>query len=112
MKLKGIDVILLERTPTGTDPFGKTTYVETGVTVENVLIAPVDGQEVVDTLDLTGRKAVYQLAVPKGDTHNWENRRVQFFGQTWRTIGKPIRGIEELIPGPWNMKVKVESCDE
>lgn len=70
----------------------------------------VSEQEVLDTLNLTGRRAEYQLAIPKGDPHIWEGQRVQFFGETWRVIGNAIRGIEALIPLEWNQKVTVESC--
>ncbi len=110
--IRGITVTLLDRTQSGKDDFNHPVYEETGIPIQNVLVAPVSDQEIIETLELTGKKAVYQLAIPKGDTHNWEGQRVRFFGETWRVIGKPTKGIEELIPGPWNMKVKVESCDE
>lgn len=74
-----------------------------------MLVAPVSSDEVLSTVNLTGKTAVYQLAIPKGDTHEWENRRVSFFGADWRVIGKPVEGIEENVPLRWNKKVKVES---
>lgn len=107
--LKGTTIQLLERAKTGEDPFGAPIYTETAADVENVLIAPVSDEERAETLNLTGRRAVYQLAIPKGDAHEWENRIVAFFGETWRVIGKPVRGMDELIPLGWNLKVKVES---
>lgn len=107
--LKGITVSLAQRAQTGTDAFLRPVYSEVYVDVENVLIAPVSDTEVLETLNLTGKKAVYQLAIPKGDAHEWENCRVRFFGETWRVIGKPTKGLDELIPLDWNMKVKVES---
>ena len=107
--IRGITVTLYERTQTSTDAFGRPIYTETPVEVENVLVAPVDDQEVLQTLNLTGKRARYQLGIPKGDTHEWENRRVAFFGEEWRTIGHPTEGIEALLPLSWNKKVKVES---
>lgn len=107
--MRGITVQLAVRAQTGTDAFRRPTYAETLVDVENVLVAPVSGEEVVQTLDLTGRRAVYRLAIPKGDAHDWENARVVFFGRSWRVIGKPTEGIEALIPLQWNKTVKVES---
>lgn len=112
MMLKGITVQLLERTQTGIDGFNRPIYTETPVDVENVLVAPLSDEEVLDTLNLTGRRATYQLGIPKTDNHTWEGHRVRFFGETWRVIGKPTRGIDELLPLNWNMKVKVESCAE
>ena len=59
-------------------------------------------------MNLTGKKAVYTLAIPKGDTHDWEDKEVKFFGKRWRTFGIPLEGIEQLIPLDWNKKVMVE----
>lgn len=111
--MRGITVTLFQRTQVGKDPFNRPIYMETQVNVENVLVAPAEtgGDELLDALNLTGRKAVYTLAIPKGDTHNWENARVDFFGESWRVIGIPTEGIEELIPLQWNRKVKVERIE-
>lgn len=106
--ITGRTVVLLEKQQTGVDEFNRPTYAEIPVEVENVLIAPLSDQEVLETLNLTGRKAVYQLGIPKGDAHDWENQRVQFFGETWQVIGIPTEGQSELIPLFWNKKVKVE----
>ena len=107
--IKGITVNLLVRTQTGTDDFNRPIYSEEYIPVDNVLVAPLSDTEILDTINLTGRKAVYQLAIPKGDAHTWEDMKVQFFGETWRVIGKPTLGIEADIPLDWNKKVKVES---
>lgn len=109
MIIKGQTVTLYEKTEKGVDDFNKTLYTETPVEVANVLISPMSETEVLDTFNLTGKKAVYQLAIPKGDTHDWEDKKVEFWGRQWRTIGKPIEGQEELIPLLWNKKVRVES---
>lgn len=106
--IKGITVILYEKQQIGEDAFHQPIYEETPVPVENVLVAPTLEQEVLDTLNLTGRKAVYTLAIPKGDSHVWEDCNVEFFGERWHTIGMPIKGIDEMIPLSWNMKVRVE----
>ena len=37
--------------------------------------------------ELYGRRELYQIAVPKGDSHRWSNCRVSFFGKMWRVIG-------------------------
>ncbi len=65
--------------------------------------------EVLETVNLYGKKAIYTLSVPKGDTHNWENTFVEFFGERWRTIGKPKEYMEHQIPLAWNKQVRVES---
>ena len=106
--IRGITVILYEKQPAGKDGFNQPIYEEIAVPVDNVLVAPAQEQEVLDVLNLTGRKAVYTLAIPKGDEHIWEDRDVEFFGERWHTIGMPTKGIDELIPLAWNMKVRVE----
>lgn len=107
--LKGIPVVLHIKTAGAPDAFNRITYTDTTETVNNVLVAPMSDEEILDTLNLTGKRAVYQLGIPKGDTHEWENTEVEFFGETWRTIGKPTEGIDAMIPLQWNKKVKVES---
>ena len=107
--IKGITVTLYTVTQTGTDAFNRPILTETAVQVENVLVSPLSGEEITDTHNLTGRRAIYQMALPKGDAHDWENRRVSFFGESFRVIGKPTEGIEANIPLDWNRKVKVEA---
>lgn len=106
--LKGITVTLIDKVETGKDPFGNPIYEDEEIEVNNVLVSPTSSDDIVNQLTLTGKKAIYTLAIPKGDTHNWEDKKVRFFGKTWRTFGEPLEGIEELIPLNWNKKVTVE----
>jgi hypothetical protein len=107
-KLKGITVTLIDKKEIGKDPFGKPVYEDVEVQVDNVLISPMSSDDVVNQLDLAGGKAVYTLAIPKTDSHDWEDKEVLFFDQRWRTFGTPLEGIEDLIPLDWNKKVMVE----
>ena len=106
--LKGITITLYEKVKIGEDEFHNPIYEEIPVEVENVLVAPASSTDIVDSVNLYGKKAVYNMAIPKGDTHNWENVIVEFLGQRWRTFGFPTEGIEEMIPLYWNKTVKVE----
>lgn len=106
--IKGITVLLYDKTQVGVDDFNAPVYKETVTKVENVLVAPVSSEDIVNGLDLTGKKVVYTLAIPKEDTHDWRDKKVEFFGETFKTFDVPIKGIEDLVPGPWNEKVKVE----
>ena len=108
LMLKGIDIILYEKTKTGEDGFHDPIYEESPVTVHNVLVGQPTAEEITTELQLTGRRIAYTLAIPKGDTHNWDNVRVAFFGQTFRTCGGAVQGIEAMIPLRWNKKVQVE----
>lgn len=106
--MTGLTVILYDKREVGRDSMNAPIFEEFPVEVENVLIAPLSAQEVLDTINLTGKKAVYHLAIPKGDLHIWEDRRVSFFGEDWHVISFPTEGIEHLIPLSWNKKVQVE----
>ncbi len=107
-RIRGITIKLYHNVEIGRDAFNAPISNDAYEEVENVLVAPVSSTEVLETLELTGKKAVYQLAIPKGDTHDWEDKTVEFFGKTWRTIGFPTEGIEDMIPLSWNRKVQVE----
>ncbi|MGG5373524.1 hypothetical protein [Enterococcus sp. AZ196] len=107
-KIKGITIILVGKKEVGKDPFKNPIYEDVELEIENVLVSPTSSDDMVNQLNLTGKKAVYTLGIPKGDTHNWENKEVKFFGQRWRTFGIPLEGIENLIPLDWNKKVMVE----
>ena len=108
MTLRGINVILLDKVQQGVDDFDNPIYEEVPIEIENVLIAPSSTDEKLSTLNLTGKHAVYTLAIPKEDTHIWENKRVVFFGKIWSVISLPEEGILEMLPLDWNKKVKVE----
>lgn len=110
-RIHGITVMLFERNKTGTDGFGKPVYAETPIPVENVLVGEPSSQEITDTLNLTGKRLAYTLGIPKGDQHVWTGQKVSFFGESFRVIGAPVRGIEDLIPLEWNAKVQVERIE-
>lgn len=111
--MNGITVTLYDRTETGRDALNHPIYSETVTTVNNVLVAPMSDEEVLQTYTLTGRKAVYQMGIPKGDTNQWTaGKKVSFFGEDWRIIGLPQEGIEHLIPLSWNKKVRVERYEQ
>lgn len=106
--ISGMSVILYERTQTGLDDFNHPIYAENPVTIDNVLIAPASADDIINNVDLQGRKAIYTLAIPKGDTHKWTDSRVDFFGESWHVFGEPLEGMEHQIPLEWNKKVMVE----
>ena len=110
-KPRGITVTLWDKQKTGVDDFGKAVYQDVAVQVENVLIGEPSSDEITDTYNLTGKRLAYTLGIPKGDTHTWTDRKVSFFGKTFRTFGEVTEGIEDLIPLSWNKKIKVEKYE-
>ncbi|MDT2677316.1 hypothetical protein P7D92_10160 [Enterococcus dongliensis] len=107
-KIHGIPITLIDKQVVSTDPFGSPVVKDVEILVDNVIVAPATTDDVTNQMSLTGKVAVYTLAIPKGDTHDWEDKEVEFFGQRWRTFGFPTEGIEDLIPLSWNKKVMVE----
>lgn len=106
--MRGISITLYITTQTGTDEFNRPIYAETPVTVENVLIGEPSTDDIVAEINMTGKRLAYTLAIPKGDTNDWTDKTVEFFGERFKTIGEPTQGIDHLIPLSWNKKVKVE----
>lgn len=106
--MTGIPIILYNKTQTGTDGFNRPIYADTPEVVDNVLIGEPSSEDIIHEKELSGKRLAYTLAIPKGDTHDWEDKTVEFFGQKFRTFGKPTQGIDHLIPLSWNKKVKVE----
>lgn len=112
-KISGQTVTLIPQVDTGEVDELNAPVIEDGtpISVENVLIAPASSSEVLDPLNLTGRKAVYTLGIPKGDTNEWEDQIVVFWEHRWKVIQFPLEGQDELIPLSWNKKVVVERYD-
>lgn len=113
--IKGITIRLIERLYAGKDMFNRDLYEDTEVAVENVLVAPVSSEDAEEALNLYGKKAVYTLGIPKGDTHVWEDTVVilpEPFAGTYHTIGYATAGIDAMIPLSWNKKVQVEKVNE
>lgn len=107
-KIKGITVTLISKVEVGKDPLGSPIYEDAEIEVDNVLVSPASTDDIVNQLTITGKKAVYTLAIPKGDTNTWEDQEVRFFGKRWRVFGAELQGIEDMIPLDWNKKVMVE----
>ena len=106
--LHGITIRLLNKTQTGVDSFNSPVYTWVSKDVDNVLVGQPTASERTDEMNLSGRMIAYVLGIPKGDTNNWENQIVEFFGHKFRTFGIPEQGIEDLVPTAWHLKVKCE----
>lgn len=106
--IKGVTVTLWVKKQSGTDEFNHPVYDYEKTEVRNVLVAPATSDDITTSLDLTGKRAEYTIAIPKGDTSDWKDTFVEFFGHKWKTFGFQIEGIEANIPLDWNKKVMVE----
>lgn len=109
--MKTVSVILTEKTQSGTDAFNQAVYTTEEKTVSGVLVGEPSTNDITNAFTTYGAKLVYTLAVPKGDSHNWEDTTVilpEPFAGTYHTVGIPTAGIEENIPLRWNKKVQLE----
>lgn len=109
--MKGIKVLLVEKTQTGMDDLNRPIYEDSYIEVDNVLVGEPTSDEITNTMALYGKMAKYTLAIPKGDTNEWTDTEVILpypFEGKYKTIGYPTAGIEANIPLFWNKKVTVE----
>lgn len=95
--IQGIDILLFSGNETET--------------IHNVLVGQPTTTGTADASDDGGTLRGYTLAIPKGDTHDWTNRLVSFFGGTFRTVGYPLQGIEALMPLDWHKQVNVQQIN-
>lgn len=113
--LKGITVTLFENINVGVDAFNHDLYEKRPIQVTNVLVAPNVADEVTDSTNMTGRKTVFTIGIPKGDMHNWIDADVEFIlaGSIHKchTFGPYTEGIEEMIPLAWHRQIKCEAYE-
>ena len=114
--MRGITVYLTQKTQSSTDPFGAPVYSETQIPVDNVLVGEPSTDDITTSTDVYGKRIDYMLGIPKGDSHDWTDKVVEWtdaYGTTHKckTFGVPITGIEANIPAvlPWHMKVRCEA---
>lgn len=109
--MKGLTVTLYKETFTGNDTLNQPVYTETPVTVDNVLVGEPSTDDITSSTALYGKQIQFMLGIPKGDTNDWMDKKVEWtdaYGRTitCKTFGYPITGVAANIPGPWHMKVR------
>lgn len=109
--IKGMTIQLVKKTQTGTDGFGAPIYTEEIVDVNDVLVGQPTSDDLITTLELTGKHIAYVLGIPKDDVNDlkdWANTDVIIWGERYRTIGIPQTGIQANIPLRWKANIQVE----
>ena len=111
--MRGVTVTLYTQTAGDPDAFNAATYTEIPVTVDNVLVGEPTSDDITNATEMYGKKLSCMLGIPKGDTHDWVDKRVEWtdaYGYTHKlkTFGFPITGIEANVPTRWHMKVRCE----
>lgn len=105
--IHGIDVVLTKKTVTSYDDFGAPVEQYITETVPNVLVYPASASDVTDAVNMHGIVVQYNLCIPKGDSHDWRDTEVEFFGEKWRTVGEVKEYIEDMLPLDWNKQIMV-----
>lgn len=112
--MRGITVTLYETTVTSSvDDFGVPVVTEKATTVNDVLVGEPTTDDIAVSTALYQKQIRFMLGIPKGDTHDWMDKKVSWtdaYGRTitCKTFGYPITGIEANIPTRWHMKVRCE----
>jgi len=106
--IKGSTIKLYELVAAGLDDFNRVIYNEVETEVSNVIIQPASNDDIVSESEVNGKHVAYILHIPKGDTHNWDDATVEFYGCKWKTFGSAMIYDVNLTPLEWNKQVKVE----
>lgn len=112
--MRGVTVILKEKTQTGTDALGQPVYEISDVPIEDVLIGRPEATDVQNALTLYGKRISYSLSIPKGDTHVWYKSQVELpapWNATFNVIGDAVETIDANTPTRWNRIVLLERID-
>lgn len=111
MQIKGQTIILYVKREIGKDEFNSPIFEEVPENVDNVLIQPNSDTEILNDIQLYGKRTQYTIHVPKNDTHNWEDSTIEFYGQKWITVGHGVIYDKSLTPLDWNKQIKVVAYD-
>ena len=111
--IKGIPITLYIETVVDHDPYGADIVEREAVTIPNVVIGQPSSDVVISELSVSGKHIVYNLAIPADDTHDWDNKIVEFYGRRWRTIGIPTQFMDGFMGDnwAWNKQIKVEAYE-
>ena len=103
--LTGETVVVAKRTETGRDEFNNPTFSDEETAVDNVLVAPGEAADVIESVRPEGVEVNYTLYFPKTFTGDLECEKVKVRGEWLDVIGHPDRYADEVCPTDWNMVV-------
>ena len=105
MSFRTEQVIVKNRTCTGTNAIGEAVWETIEQLVDGVLIAPGAGQDMTGTIRPDGTRVTYTLYFPKTFTGDLRGATIRVRGMDLAVIGEPDRYLG--APGRWNMVVQV-----
>lgn len=105
---KGKTITLINHEEVARDELNNPVYNDIETQVDNVLWSTSLTDDIINSTNLNGRKEVLILAIPKGDTHKWEDQHVIIEGKKYHIFTPAKKGIDELVPSPWNCQYLCE----
>lgn len=105
--IHGVTVKLYTRSIITYDDLNAPVYDLTCTTVDNVLPGQPSSSDVIESVDLNGKRADLVLGIPKDDTHDWTDAVVEVWpGEFYETLGYPTTGVQDLIPLSWGRNIR------
>lgn len=98
---------VLRKVEVGKDRFNNPIEEDQQDLVGNVLVAPGELADNIDSVRPNGTYATYTLMFPKTYKGELENCDVMVRGGRYAVIGHPDRFADENCPTEWNMTVRV-----
>jgi hypothetical protein len=113
MAMKTIALEFRKKVATGLkDSLNNPTFTIGAFIINDCLIAPViEPVDRIETAALDRNQAIVRIHLPKNDTADVSDSEVEYGGQTWRVIGKPVQFMNENTPTQWNRYVRAESIN-
>lgn len=105
--MRGETVYVEDVLETGADPFGNPLFERFERAVDNVLVAPGDTEDVIESNRPDGAEVRYTCYFPKTFDEVLENRRVKVRGEWLDVIGSPDHFDKLNCPTDWWEVVKV-----
>lgn len=105
--MRGERVTVIRRVESGRDRFNDPIVDDLEETVDDVLVAPGELADNIDSVRPDGTYATYTLMFPKTYAGQLESCDIMVRGNRYGVIGHPDRFAEDNCPTRWNMTVRV-----
>lgn len=76
--IKGITVTLINKKQVDTDPFDAPIYEDMPINVDNVLVSPTSTEDIINQLELTGKRRFIHWPYQKATRINGKTKKLSF----------------------------------
>lgn len=110
--MRGITLSFIQKVENGTDEFNNATHTTQTIEIANCLIAQVtEPTDRVESAALERNVTMVRIHLPKADTRDVSNSTVDYRGETFRTIGRPVAFMTENTPTDWDRYLRAEAVN-